>query len=255
MKKAILLIAYGASNPHARRALSEFERLCRACAGDLSIRWAYTSERLRERLARERQKSDSVAKALLRLHYEKYEAVAVQPLQVIAGREFNEVALAVRDVATRTGMALSLGRPLLEADLNAVACGLIRHVPPLRQAHERVLFIGHGARHPAESMYLKLAQALAGMDANCLLGTMGARLHLAELLPRIGPGPVWLVPLLASVGTHVLRDMAGPDPNSWKSRLEAAGHECRPVMAGLVESPELARIWLAHLDAALGRLG
>ena len=67
MKKAILLVAYGAGTVSGRDGLQNFESLCRARFPNLPLRWAFTSFKLRERIAYERQKSDSVRKALLRL--------------------------------------------------------------------------------------------------------------------------------------------------------------------------------------------
>lgn len=255
MRKAVLLAAYGVSNPHARKALSGFESFCRDRLGSLPVRWAYTSERLRERIARERQKSDSVAKALLRLHHEKFDAVAIQPLQTIAGREFSEVRQAVEEVSRATGLLCSLGRPLLEADPCAVAKALKARIPAARENEECVIFMGHGARHPAESMYVDLNAAISRLDAKCFVCTLGSLLGVEETIPRLSSHRVWLVPLLSSVGNHVLRDMAGPDPGSWKSLLEAAGHECQPVIAGMIESRELGGIWLGHLEQALASLG
>jgi hypothetical protein len=66
---------------------------------------------------------------------------------------------------------------------------------------------------------------------------------------------VWLLPLLSTIGKHAEQDMAGEHPASWRSRIEAAGFVCRPVLKGTVEYAGFAAIWLAHLAAALDRLG
>ena len=42
-------------------------------------------------------------------------------------------------------------------------------------------------------------------------------------------------------GDHALNDMAGDGPESWKSRLEAAGYETECVLHGLGENPAVAR--------------
>jgi sirohydrochlorin cobaltochelatase len=61
----------------------------------------------------------------------------------------------------------------------------------------------------------------------------------------------WLLPLLSVIGRHALRDLAGPEAQSWKSRFEAAGVACTPVLKGSAEYPGFIRIWLDHLELAL----
>jgi len=41
---------------------------------------------------------------------------------------------------------------------------------------------------------------------------------------------------------------------SWKSQIEAVGHECVPVIAGAIENENFADIWLEHLEEAAARI-
>ena len=54
-------------------------------------------------------------------------------------------------------------------------------------------------------------------------------------LQQRGAGAVLLAPLLLAGGVHVCRDMAGNEPDSWKSRLEAAGFSVRTDLHALGE--------------------
>ena len=74
------------------------------------------------------------------------------------------------------------------------------------------------------------------------------------LLPRLTSRRVWLMPLLSVVGRHTLEDMAGDAPDSWRSRIEAAGHTCAPVVRGTAEYRAFADIWLRHLEDAVAAL-
>jgi sirohydrochlorin cobaltochelatase len=83
-------------------------------------------------------------------------------------------------------------------------------------------------------------------------------MHDASAFPRIfeelrerQSRHVWLLPLLAVIGRHALRDLAGPEEQSWKSRFEAAGIACTPVLKGSAAYPGFIRIWLDHLEWAL----
>ena len=69
---AILLIAYGSCNAVGLAALRRFEERVRMRFPGRTVRWAYTSEHIRTRLASQvRAKSDSVTKALNRLILER----------------------------------------------------------------------------------------------------------------------------------------------------------------------------------------
>ena len=74
---AILLIAYGSCNAVGLAALRRFEERVRMRFPGRTVRWAYTSEHIRTRLASQvRAKSDSVTKALKRLILERFCPIA-----------------------------------------------------------------------------------------------------------------------------------------------------------------------------------
>ncbi len=252
MKRAILLVAFGASSAQGQSALKSFDARVRARFPGLPVRWAYTSLLLRERLARARQKSDSVLKALRRLCFEKFGEVAVQPLQTIPGREHAEVCAAVDEVAAQEGLVCHVGAPLLAGpeDVAEAALALIRHLPPERGPREDVVLMGHGARHAAVARYGDLARAVSALDPHVHVGTMNGAVVLEDILPRLSSERVWLMPLLSVVGRHALQDMAGERESSWRSRIEAHGRQCVPVLKGTAEYAGIAEIWLRHLEDA-----
>lgn len=252
MRRAILLVAFGASSIQGRQALRAFDALVRARFDGWSVRWAFTSDLLRERLTQERQKSDSVRKALRRLGLERFGRVALQPLQVIAGAEHEEVCAAAAEVGADLSLDCRVGAPLLDGpdDVAETAAALLRHLPGERRPDEDVVLMGHGARHAAAERYDELAGALQRHDARLHVGTMSGSAGLDALLPRLASARVWLLPLLSIIGRHALRDMAGDSAWSWRARIEAAGHSCVPVLRGMAEYTGLAELWLRHLETA-----
>ena len=251
-------MAFGAGTLQGRQALHAFDGMVRDRFAGWSVRWAYTSSLLRERLAQARQKSDSVRKALRRLRFERYAEVAVQPLQTIAGAEHEEVCVAAAEANALPGMRCQVGAPLLasQADVDAAARALAGHLPQERRPDEDVVLMGHGARHAAGSRYADLARALRELDARVHVGTMGDAMALESILPRLTSARVWLMPLLSVVGQHALRDMAGEGARSWRSRIESENRQCLPVLKGMAEYPGVAEIWLRHLEtAAAGAAG
>jgi sirohydrochlorin cobaltochelatase len=257
MKTAILLVAYGASSAQGRSALTTFDAMVRHRFPSASIRWAYTSLRIRERLADDRCKSDSVHKAMRRLCLERFAAVAVQPLQTIAGQEYGQVCTAVEDIASDARIAWGIGQPLLagEADIGHAAHAALAHFPSMRTAGEDVVFMGHGTGgHPAVARYAELDGAVRSLDPNAHVGTMAGTIGLPEILTRLTSDRVWLLPLLSVVGRHALEDMAGGEENSWNSRIRQTGRTCVPVLRGMAESSGFAEIWLRHLAAVMQTL-
>ncbi len=256
MKCAILLVAYGIGSDQGRHALRRFDALVRQRWPGVPVRWAYTSLLLRERMAHSRQKSDSVFKAVLRLAFERFDAVAVQPVQTIPGREYGSVLTAVKDAARKGGLNCDVGAPLLHsaADIQETAVALLRHLPAERAPEEDVIFMGHGTRHDAVSLYVQLAQAVHQLDARVHVGAMNGAVQLEDILPVLGSQRVWLAPLLSVVGRHTLEDMAGRNRQSWRSRIEATGHQCLPVLLGTAEYASVAEVWLRHLDGVVQSL-
>jgi len=256
MKIAILLVAYGTSSPQGRGSLRQFDAWVRERFPGICVRWALSSELLRTRLTRARQKNDSVLKALRRLCLENFTHVAVQPLQIIPGSEHTDVRADADEAGRLDGLHVSIGTPLLacDEDIRAAAQAVLAHLPEERRADEDVVLMGHGSRKQAVTAYAALAGAVQALDARVHVGTMSGALELEALLPRLTSRRVWLMPLLSVVGRHTLEDMAGDAPDSWRSRIEAAGHTCAPVVRGTAEYRAFADIWLRHLEDAVAAL-
>ena len=248
MKTAILLVAYGTSSPQGRGSLRQFDAWVRERFPGICVRWALSSELLRTRLTRARQKNDSVLKALRRLCLENFTHVAVQPLQIIPGSEHTDVRADADEAGRLDGLHVSIGTPLLacDEDIRAAAQAVL--------ADADVVLMGHGSRKQAVTAYAALAGAVQALDARVHVGTMSGALELEALLPRLTSRRVWLMPLLSVVGRHTLEDMAGDAPDSWRSRIEAAGHTCAPVVRGTAEYRAFADIWLRHLEDAVAAL-
>jgi sirohydrochlorin cobaltochelatase len=52
-------------------------------------------------------------------------------------------------------------------------------------------------------------------------------------------------------GDHAMNDMAGDEPDSWKSQLTKAGIESVPVLKGLAEFNPIVDLWLENLKIAM----
>ncbi len=259
MKRGILLVAFGANNRQANDTLSLVDERVRESFPGVNVRWAFTSEHIRGRLAEQRVKTDSVRKALEKMGFERYTHVAVQSLHIIPGVEYEDMlADGARMTAEGRLQCVTLGRPLLDtdADVRLAAEAMVRHIPTARRPDEAVVFMGHGTWHAGDSRYGELSRLVSEADPRIFIGTMDGSHTIADLLPRLAAAQVrtvWLLPLLSVVGRHARQDMAGDGPDSWKSQIIAAGISCRPVLTGVAEYSGFVDIWLEHLNVALAR--
>ncbi len=256
IKTGILLALFGASSAQGITTLHAFEALVRQRCPNVAVRWAFTSTSLRKRLAHAKKKIDSVDKALQKMAFERFTHVAVQPLHVVPGLEYEDIAECVQQMRSKF-MALHIGKPLLctEEECDTVAAALCKCLPYERQAHETVLFMGHGSLHRRSSeLYVALGNAMSRYDQQVFIGTMKGDVRLEHLLQKLHTLPqqtrssrIWLMPLLALAGTHALEDMAGTHPSSWLSQLQHAGFQCQSVVHGLLEYEPMACIWAERL--------
>ncbi|MDL2207872.1 sirohydrochlorin cobaltochelatase [Desulfovibrio sp. OttesenSCG-928-F20] len=269
IKTGILLAAFGSSSLLGEKALARFAERTRLAFPGIPVRWAYTSDRMRSRLAAAGKKTDSVKKALCRMGFERYNQVAVQSLHLIPGVEY-EALLEETNAAKAEGgpRRISVGNPLLhdKEDVRLAAEALLAHLPEERQPGEAVVCMGHGTWHTGAASYAALSQRLAAVDPRIFIGTLSGEHSIDYILPVVtkslheemekGPGRprVWLLPLLSIIGKHAEQDMAGKRADSWRNRFEAAGFDCKPVLTATVEYEGFAEIWLAHLAQALNEL-
>lgn len=281
MKKGILLAAFGSGTPQGQSTLRLFDDRVRALFPGVPVRWAFTSVVMRHRLAAARKKTDSVHKALRKMWFEKYTHVAVQSLHSIPGAEYADLLADVEDMrgtgnagraagggsgdAGREGffregfVRATVGAPLLDSDddIRRAAAALLAHLPPERVPGDACVFMGHGTWHEGESRYGTLSAQVRERDPLVHIGTMDGDCTIDDILPRLAAAGVrraWLLPLLSVVGRHAMLDMAGDAPDSWRSRIEAAGMECVPVLRGTAEYGGFVDIWLDHLGVAFRAL-
>lgn len=262
MKKGIILVAFGTSEPEARGAFDNVTRMAKRRFDGIEIRWAYTSGMIRRKLAGHGETIDSPVTVLSRMRDEGFTHVAVQSLHVIAGGEFDKVrdSVAMFRRGPQSFEAIVLGMPLLASydDLVRVGKALIASFPGERRSDEAVVLMGHGSKHhPADLAYIAAATVFHHLDGNVFLGTVEGHPAFDAVLRHCkaaGITKAWLVPFMLVAGDHARNDMAGDDVGSWSSRLGNEGIESVPVLKGLGESDEIAAIWLDHLDTAMKQL-
>ncbi|MCF8030991.1 MAG: sirohydrochlorin cobaltochelatase [Desulfohalobiaceae bacterium] len=261
-KQGILLVTFGTSNPDARAAFDNIDKIVNKAYPDTPVHWAYTSRMIRQKLAQEDEHLKSPAQALAMMQDQGFTHVAVQSLHIIPGSEFHDLQSMVQGFRDMNGgfKKITLGSPLLShpESLERVKEAMLENIPPERDNDEAVLFLGHGSHHPGNAFYPAMAYIFQQADPLAYVTTV----HKAA--PRLEPvmaelqqkdvDTVYLLPFMSVAGDHARKDMAGSGEDSLKSVLEAEGFAVKTVMKGMAEYDNVAGVWLGHLDRAMARL-
>jgi sirohydrochlorin cobaltochelatase len=259
-KKGILLVAFGTSITKAQVSYDNIERAVRNHFPDIPIRWAFTSEIIRHKLAKQGQSLDSVEIALAKMMDEKFTHVAVQSLHTIAGWEFHDLSKNAALFGQMAGGfdAIQVGTPLLttENDFERVVDALLKNIPKSRKKTDAVIFMGHGTSHPGDAAYAALMYHFQKKDPYVFVGTVGGTPRIDDIKEMLLARKIktaYLVPFTSVAGDHALNDMAGEQEGSWNSILTKSGISSSPVLKGTAEYDEIIEIWVDHLKEALSR--
>jgi len=264
MKSAILLAAFGSRHKNAIASLEHIVERVDATYPEHIVRVAYTSKVIRGHMKKAGESVDSVPEALEKLLAEGVTHVAIQSLHLVPGREFHELLRLSNEMMLKDGgfNRVEVGLPLVagEADLERVAETILSIAEEGKGENDAVLFMGHGTRSDGSVYYEALHHEFQKRDKTVHMGVMEHQVEagIDVIIDRFladGVKKAYLIPFLFGAGWHVARDMIGDADTSWKSRLEAAGIECEPVLKGAGEYDRLVNIWLEHLDDALKRMG
>lgn len=256
MKQAVVCVSFGTSVPAGRENITAVENVLRHSAQDRIFISAFTSGVIRRILKERGETVYSVAEALEELWKQGVTEVLVQPTHILCGHEYDKLKREAEPWWDKFD-ALRIGRPLLTdtGDLQTLAAVLSAAYP--HQAGETLVLFGHGTDHAADLVYpaLQTAFRLAGRT-DVLVGTVEGWPAFGDVLAQLKGGKtVHLVPLMLVAGDHALNDMAGADPDSWKSRLEAEGFAVRASLRGLGVMPAVQAMYRAHLEEELRKDG
>lgn len=259
---AILLVTFGTSVPNAQAAFVTIERRVKAVFPDAEIRWAYTSKIIRKKLAKSGTVIDSPETALAKLMDDGYTKVVVQSLHMIPGAEFHALSANTNLFGQMSGGfdQVLVSNPLLVSDevMEKVIKAIAGKVVPIeRTPDEAVILMGHGTHHPSDAIYSALMYKMQKVDANLYIGTIAGSPTFGEvkdMLVQKGIKKAYLIPFMTVAGDHAMKDMAGDEPNSWKSQLARERIESVPVFKGLAEFDFLVDFWIDNLSMAMDRI-
>ncbi len=251
-KKALLLAAFGTRSESAQKAYRNIEELARQARPNSELRWAFSSGMVRAKLRRKGVDAMSVSRALETLKLEGYETIEIIPLYMTPGEEHHKL---LREVAAFRNCALGfdeikIGETLLssERNLSKLCAVVIANARAERSPLDALVFMGHGnADGHSDLLYMAAAAKLSELEKLAFLACVEGAPSFSKVqarLKELGVKKAHLIPFMIVAGDHAINDMAGDEPDSWKSLLEAEGIECHCELKGLGEYDDVVRMFL-----------
>ncbi|MBR4211959.1 MAG: sirohydrochlorin cobaltochelatase, partial [Oscillibacter sp.] len=257
-ERELLVVSFGTSYNDARRlSIGGVEDALAAAYPDWSVRRAFTSQIVLDHVQeRDGVSMDNVRDALNRAVANGVRSLVVQPTHLMNGFEYQELA---DELASRAGEFeyVAIGAPLLSADddFRRVAEAVTASAAEYDDGETAFCLMGHGTESASNGVYAKMQSVLSDMGAeNCYVGTVEAEPSLEDVLSAVQSGDykrVVLQPLMLVAGDHANNDMAGDEPESWKSVFESAGYETVCVLRGLGELDAVQALFVEHARAAM----
>ena len=254
MKQAILFASFGVVNAAARTACIDAAATQIAKAFPAyEVRQAYTSVFIKKKLAEQGIQVDSLPEALSKLQADGFSRVIIQPGYLTAGEEYEKKVLAVVEAQRQNFAELIISRPLMQQGKDCQdMLTVLQQIFSLENGEDLVL-VGHGSPHQHNPAYENLQAAADEKDLPIHIGvieptdTPDYAAVLARLKKRSSK-KLLLAPLLLSGGAHVNEDIAGPEPESWLSRLQAEGFAVRTSLKGLGEYPAFQKLYVQRIQ-------
>ena len=247
-KPAIVLIAFGTSVEQARKVFDFIDQQARQRYPDHELRWAFTSQFIIDKLKRQGIVTQNVREVIAQLREQGHRQVVFQSLHVAPGQEYHSVL-----EEDTNGLQVAFGTALLtsEEDLGKTIEALSKHIDP----DQPTVVVAHGnKRYPHfNQRIVDFAEQIEAFYPRLVVasveGSPGA--EPLENIKTLQPQQVKFVPLMIVAGDHILNDVLGDDPDSWKNIIAAPQAE---VSSSLGWNKDILEIYFDHLDQAMSEL-
>lgn len=243
------------------------------------IVWAFTSSIVRERVNKKFQAQGStkryrsLAQVLADLQDAGYRRIAIQPLHIFPGQEYEEVQEVVQAFRS-LGLHIECGGTLLHkwAWVDEAVDSLKDDFLTPEQGCNVLVAHGTPETFPgSNSTYLGLDRYVSHKFKNVVVGTVEGILNREQTMDKVRtckPGHVRMVPFLYVAGDHVMHDIMGKKASedgtpSWAMEMQAAGlkvdsvtttYKGKQYFKGLGFYPAINRMFIRQLVSSLKKL-
>lgn len=261
-KDAILVLSFGTTFKDSRaKTIEATVDAIKAAHPGVKVVTAFTSHIIIDRIkANEGLDIPTPEKALEQLKAEGYTRIAMTSLDIIPGMEYTYKD-AVYNLHKNDFKKMTFGTPLMywqgqegqDDDITATMQALSTQFPKLGKK-DAVLIMAHGTPHPANAYYAVMQDRLNELGlSNALIFSVEGWPHLDTVIPQLkakGVKNVTLMPLMMVAGDHANNDMAGDEPDSFKSILEKEGFKVGAYIHGLGENAAVQKLFVEKADQA-----
>lgn len=255
-KDAILVMSFGTTFKDTRaKTIDATVEAIKAAHPGVKVVTAFTSHIIIDRIkANEGIVYPTPEEALAALKAEGYTRVALTSLDIIPGMEY-DYKDAVYQLHKNDFKKISMGTPLMywqgqegqADDITATMEALSTQFPKMGKK-DAVLIMAHGTPHPANAYYSVMQSRLEELGyKNAYIFSVEGWPHLETVMPELkekGIKNVTLMPLMMVAGDHANNDMAGDEPDSFKSILQANGFKVKTYLHGLGENAAVQKLFV-----------
>ena len=288
-KKAVVLAVFGTSHESALPGILNIREQIQKELPGIPVKLAFTSSIIR-RIWQERRQDPSYAgqhpevpgeilnvkgplAAIADLQDQGYAYIVVQPTHISSGEEFADLAAYVQGLNSiktvkKRNMPFKkilLGRPALGTygieheyrhDIEQMAAIVAPDVEMAKKAGRALVYFAHGNEHYSTGVYMEfeelMRQRYPGVRIYVtMVEGFPDNARLFDELKADKTKKVLLKPFMTVAGDHAKNDMAGSEPDSLKSQLEARGINVAATLTGMGESDAFAAIFAHHIKDAM----
>lgn len=261
-KDAILVMSFGTTFKDTReKTIDATVNAIQAAHPGVKVVTAFTSHIIIDRIkANEGITYPTPEEAIAQLKAEGYTRVAMTSLDIIPGMEY-AYKDAVFQLHKNDFKKATFGTPLMywqgqegQADDITTTMKAVSTQFPKLGKRDAVLVMAHGTPHPANAYYAVMQDRLNEMGLNnVLIFSVEGWPHLETVIPQLkakGIKNVTLMPLMMVAGDHANNDMAGDEPDSFKSILENEGFKVNAYIHGLGENEAVRQLFVDKAEQA-----
>lgn len=261
-KDAILVMSFGTTFKDTReKTIDATVNAIKAAHPGVKVVTAFTSHIIIDRIkANEGISYPTPEEAIAQLKAGGYTRIAMTSLDIIPGMEY-AYKDAVFQLHKNDFKKATFGTPLMywqgqegqADDITATMKAVSTQFPKLGKK-DAVLVMAHGTPHPANAYYAVMQDRLNEMGLNnVLIFSVEGWPHLETVIPQLkakGIKNVTLMPLMMVAGDHANNDMAGDEPDSFKSILENEGFKVNAYIHGLGENEAVRQLFVDKAEQA-----
>jgi len=255
VRPVIVIAAYGTGDKAAQQSLEAIDTMICGRFPGYEVYWAFTGRVILQRVRAAGQTTLFARKIPVRSLEELYthlikEGKTKAAVQCLLVHEGSESDMVLKTPAP--GLKLEYGSPLLSDPVN-IEPTLKAMTPQFGGPTTANILIGHGSDQEARANapFLKMEDLAKKSYRNVFMGTIHGPPGTSSFadIKKAGFKEVLFIPLMITTSEHVLNDVMGEKPDSWKNQLGLPAK----VGASFAETPAVMDVFLKSLERVISR--